>query len=89
MNHPNEEEISDWLITKLSEILKIKPDQIDVNEAFASYGLTSVNAVALTGDLEDWLGRPLTATLAYNYPNISALARHLADGVASKLRSAQ
>lgn len=87
MNKQSEDAITDWLITKLSEILKISPDQIDTNEPFASYGLTSVNAVALTGDLEDWLGRPLTASLAYDYPNISALARHLATDGASKSRS--
>ena len=84
MNNQSEDTIADWMITKLAEILKIKPDQIDVNEPFATYGLTSVKAVALTGDLEDWLGRPLTATLAYDYPNISALAHYLATEANSK-----
>lgn len=78
MNKPNANEITDWLVNKLSEILKIKPNEIDVREPFASYGLTSMAAVSLTGDLEDWLERPLTVTLAYNFPSIEALSGYLA-----------
>ncbi len=35
--------------------------------------------VGLIGDLETWLGRKLTATMAWDYPTILLLARHLAD----------
>jgi acyl carrier protein len=40
----------------------------------------SLEGVALVGALEEWLGRPLDATITWDYPTISALARHLADG---------
>ena len=51
---------------------------IDPREPFTYYGLDSVQAVGLTGDLEIWLGRRLSPTLAWDYPNIESLARHLA-----------
>ena len=48
-----------------------------------------MQAVGLAGELEDWLGRPLSPTLVYEHPTIEALARHLAgepDGAAAARR---
>lgn len=73
------EAIQDWLVFKLSELLEIDPDDIDIHQPFARYGLGSAEAVGLAGDLENWLKRRLSATLAWDYPNIEVLARHLAE----------
>ncbi|MGO4816259.1 acyl carrier protein [Cupriavidus sp. 2MCAB6] len=35
-------------------------------------------AVYLVAELEEWLGRELAPELAFEYPSIAALARHLA-----------
>ena len=59
--------------------LGIESHEIDVREPFASYGLGSTEAVSLSGELAEWLGRQLPAELAYEYPTIEALARHLAE----------
>ncbi len=76
-----QKEIEQWLIEKISVELKTPAANIDVTQPFARYGLDSVRATGLAGDLEDWLGRSLPATLAYDYPTIEALARYLAtDG---------
>ena len=74
---PTAEAISSWLVSKLSAELQIDPSEIDVSEPFTSYGISSVLAVSLSGDLEDWLGRPLSPTLVFDFPTIEALARHL------------
>lgn len=74
---PTAEAISSWLVTKLAEELQFDPSEIDVSEPFTSYGISSVLAVSLSGDLEDWLGRPLSPTLVFDFPTIEALARHL------------
>lgn len=68
-----------WLVSKLSEILQITPDSIDLREPFTSYGLGSLQAVSISGELGDWLGRKLSPTLVYDYPNVEAMARHLAE----------
>jgi acyl transferase domain-containing protein/acyl carrier protein len=70
--------IQGWLVARLSELLGIEPREIDVREPFASYGLGSTEMVMLSGELADWLGRSLSAELAYEYPTIETLARHLA-----------
>jgi acyl transferase domain-containing protein/acyl carrier protein len=75
---PSAHTIQDWLVTRLSGVLGVDPQEIDIREPFTSYGLTSVDAVGLSGDLEEWLGLQLSPTLAYEYPTIETLARHLA-----------
>ena len=73
----NTREIQDWLVEQLADLAHIDPGNIDIQEPFSSYGLTSSDVVILSGDLEELLGRRLSPTLAYEYPSISALAHHL------------
>jgi acyl carrier protein len=75
-----ETEIQDWLVSYLSELLEIDPEQIDINDSFASYGLDSSAAVGMVGDLSNWLARNLDAELIYRHPTIDNLARYLATG---------
>ncbi|OKH25124.1 beta-ketoacyl synthase, partial [Hydrococcus rivularis NIES-593] len=69
--------IQAWLVSNIAQRLGISPQEIDVREPFASYGLDSVQAVRLSAELEDWLGRKLSPTLAYDYPSIATLAAYL------------
>jgi len=82
---PTRGEIAAWLAAKVAGPLGLRPEEIDPREPLAGYGLGSIQAVALAGELEDWLGRPLPPTLAYEYPTIEELSRHLAgaDGSTS------
>lgn len=73
------EAIQVWLVSQIAERLKVHPSRIDVREPLAHYGMDSVQAVSIAGDLEAWLGRRLPPTLAYDYPTIHALAQYLAD----------
>lgn len=78
---PTETEIQAWLISYLAQLLEIHPDEVNINIAFERYGMDSLAAVSLTGDLKNWLNYELEATLVYTYPTIKALARHLATDV--------
>ncbi len=71
-------EVGGWLARRMATRLGVSPAEVDHRVTFASFGLGSLQAVALAGELETWLGRPLSPTLAYEYPTIEALARHLA-----------
>src|ERR1700690_4389039 len=71
------EVIEKWLIARLSNLLGVEPDEIDIREPFASYGMGSTEAVSLSGELADWLGRKVSADLAYEFPTIETLAGHL------------
>ncbi|WP_233220119.1 AMP-binding protein, partial [Pleurocapsa sp. CCALA 161] len=72
-------EIQNWLRENLAQRLGLPISQIDVKESFASTGLNSMAAVALSADLEDWLEIKLSPTIVYDYPNIVELAAYLAD----------
>jgi acyl carrier protein len=74
------EQIEDWLAKAVAKALNAKPEEIDVNVSFDRYGLDSAAAVAMAGDLGDWLGRDLPPTLLYDHPTIRALSAHLAQG---------
>ncbi len=78
------EESQDWLISKLSDLLGLDSSEIDVNEAFASFGIDSAQAVGICGDLEIWLGRRLPPTLLYDYPTIQLLSEHLTHPTGSE-----
>jgi len=68
-----------WLVERLAALTNVPPGHIDVDQPFADYGLTSMAAVSLSGDLEQWLDRSLPPTLAWDFPNVAALARYLSD----------
>jgi acyl carrier protein len=68
-----------WLVNQIAERLGIKPDEIDIHEDFADYGLNSIEAVNLSGDLENLLGRRLPPTILWDYPNIQELSQYLAQ----------
>ena len=52
-------------------------DEIDPTKEFGAMGLTSLLALELRNRLERALGRPLSATLAWNYPTVVTLSAHL------------
>ena len=54
-----------WLLVKCAEALGIPPESLDPSAPLSDYGLGSMQAVNLVGDLEEWLGRKLPATLLW------------------------
>jgi acyl transferase domain-containing protein/acyl carrier protein len=72
-------EIQAWLVARIAGLLEIPPGTIDINEPFDHYGVSSLEIVALSGDLEEWLGRRLPPSLIYDHPTIMKLSRHLAE----------
>ncbi|MEO8520104.1 MAG: beta-ketoacyl synthase N-terminal-like domain-containing protein [Acidobacteriota bacterium] len=67
------------IVRGLCEAVGSTPDQIDSQAPFASYGLGSRDAVVLSGDLEEWLGQPVSPTVFYDHPTLDALVAHLAS----------
>ncbi|NBD34623.1 MAG: hypothetical protein GVY30_01335, partial [Chloroflexi bacterium] len=73
--------IAAWLQAYFAARTGAAPETISVTEPFARYGLSSLDALSLMRDLEVWLGRSLLPTLAWNYPTIEQLSRHLAGNL--------
>jgi phthiocerol/phenolphthiocerol synthesis type-I polyketide synthase D len=62
----------------ITENCDIPQEDLDDARPLAEYGLTSRDAVALTGYLEQAVGRPLPATLLWENPTVERLAHFLA-----------
>jgi len=74
---PTEEAIRTWLITNIASVVNMDPSSIDVRQTFDNYGLDSLQAVSLSGDLETWLNREISPTVVWDYPTVEQLAQHL------------
>lgn len=72
------DEIEAWLVAHVAEAAGIAAEEVDVQETFDSFGLSSREAVTMSGDLEEWLGVRLPPTLVYQYPTVQKLAEYLA-----------
>jgi acyl-CoA synthetase (AMP-forming)/AMP-acid ligase II/3-oxoacyl-(acyl-carrier-protein) synthase/acyl carrier protein len=72
-----EDDLTSWLLARVSLLSGIAADKLDPHEPFSSYGLASSDAIALSGELQERLGRMLPPTLVYDYPSVALVARHL------------
>ncbi|MFI1917565.1 type I polyketide synthase [Nocardia sp. NPDC020380] len=77
------DEISDFLVRNLAELLDTGTTEIALTEPFANFGLTSAVAVVLVGRMSTWLGRSLPPDLPWQYPTVRAMADGLAGETAA------
>jgi acyl carrier protein len=77
------QEISDFCVNQLAEILRIPKEQVDVNAKFARLGLDSAMTVYLLMELEDRLNLELSPETFYDYPTVDALSAYITEKVAS------
>ncbi|MCW7540235.1 SDR family NAD(P)-dependent oxidoreductase [Aquabacterium sp. A7-Y] len=70
-------ELADWLVQALADTVGAAPQEIDPAVPFARYGLSSSQAIVLSGELERRLGRPCPPTLFWDHPSVGRLAAYL------------
>ncbi|AJE80627.1 MULTISPECIES: acyl carrier protein [Streptomyces] len=66
-----------WLAHRLSVYLERPPVRIDPTVPLVEYGLDSVGALSLCGDIEDDFGLAVDPRLARELPTVTALAGYL------------
>ena len=72
-------EIRDWLQQRISAQLNVPKEQVRASIPFLELGMGSLDAMEVATDLQAWLGRELSPTAIYNYPNVDSLARWLSN----------
>ncbi len=75
----NQTIIQNWLVNQLAEQLSLDASKIDVTEPLTRYGLDSIDAVTMVGDIEDILDEELPSTLFWDYPTVEKSAQFLAE----------
>jgi acyl carrier protein len=78
---PDSDQIQQWLVSNIAQTIEVNPLELDVREPFTSFGLTSLDELGLSGDLENWLGIKIPPTITWDYPTIVSLSVYLADKV--------
>lgn len=83
-NHPKNEyqkftheQICQWMVSHLSQVLNIDAKQVDLTLEFDDYGLDSRDAVGMIGELSEWLERDLDLNLIYEHPSIDELSTYI------------
>lgn len=73
-----EQQIRAAIRASLASALSVPEATLDDERDFDAYGLPSLEAVELAGELEDFLGREIDAQIIFEHPSVAQLARHLA-----------
>ncbi|WP_220446701.1 acyl carrier protein [Nonomuraea deserti] len=73
------DDLHKWLTHLVASYLEKDPDEISGSVSLATYGLDSVYAFVMCGDIEDHLDVRLEPTVAWDYETIDALADHLSS----------
>ncbi|WKD58278.1 Phthiocerol/phenolphthiocerol synthesis polyketide synthase type I PpsA [Corynebacterium capitovis DSM 44611] len=73
----NENELSEWLRKWVADTTGVEIGEVDPAKPLELFGLSSRDAVVLSGELESLLGRRIDPSVAYQYPTIEAIASAL------------
>jgi acyl carrier protein len=71
--------VQNWLVKQLADQLSLDAKSIDVTEPLTRYGLDSIDAVTMVGDLEDWVGEELPSTLFWDHATIEKASLFLVE----------
>ena len=67
--------MADWLVARAG----VSPGDVDFEKPFAEYGLDSMTAVEMSGEIEDWSGVELNPVVAWNHPTVTRLSAFIVD----------
>lgn len=65
----------------VANALEVGPEKVDPRQELATLGFDSVMSMELKAGLESGLGIGLGSTLAFDYPTVDAITRHLLEDV--------
>ncbi|WP_370331363.1 acyltransferase domain-containing protein [Mycolicibacterium hippocampi] len=76
----DEDSLRHWLVDYLVTNIGCSPDEIDLDAPLNDLAVGSSDAVVLTGELSELLGRTVSPVEFWQYPTINALAKFLTGG---------
>ena len=76
-------EIANWLTHQIADYLSMKPADVEPDVPLAEYGLDSVFALGICGDIEDRFDIQVEPTLAWDYPTVGLIAEFVHGEIAA------
>jgi acyl carrier protein len=80
----NTEAIEAWLLEQIATYLRTATAEVKATVPLAEYGMDSIFALALCGDIEEHFGLVVEPTLAWDYPTVAQIAVFLNSELAGK-----
>jgi acyl carrier protein len=74
-----QQEISDYCVSSLANVLRIAKDRVKTDTKFSRLGLDSAMIVYVMLEIEEKLGLELSTDDFYDYPTVDELSRYLAQ----------
>jgi acyl carrier protein len=74
--------LEQWLTDRVAFHLHRSTEEIDPTTPLADYGIDSVAAIGICGEIEERHRLPVSPTVAYDFPTVRALSVHLAERLA-------
>jgi acyl carrier protein len=71
------EGLAGWLTDRVASYTRLSADEIDRTAPLTDYGLDSVAALSLCGDIEDEFDLIVEPTVAWDHPTVEALVAYL------------
>src|SRR3954471_20018189 len=78
----DEDAVRHWLVDYLVTTIGCSPEEVDVDAPLSDLSVSSSDAVVLSGELSELLGRSISPVEFWQYPTINALSRFLSGGEA-------
>jgi acyl-CoA synthetase (AMP-forming)/AMP-acid ligase II/acyl carrier protein len=75
------EKIADWISRWMIARGGVDPSEVELEKPLMDYGLDSMMAIELSGEIEHWAGVSLNPMAAWDYPTIAQLAAYVAAEV--------
>lgn len=75
----DEATIRQWIVDYLVDVLDLEKEAVGATTRFDHLGVDSTTAVAMSGDLSEWLGKELAPTLLYDHPTVDELVSQLSQ----------
>lgn len=80
--HGTASDLEPWLTGRVAFHLRRTAEEIDPDTPLADYGIDSVAAISICGEIEERHRIPVSPTIAYDFPTVHAIAAHLAERLA-------
>jgi thioesterase domain-containing protein len=77
-----------WLVSRAASELGISEAEIDTEAQLMTLGVDSMTLIGMAAELAELIGEDLSADIVWDYPSISALARHLGSRARSGISAA-
>lgn len=77
------DDLRQWVLARVAYYIEGEPENIDPDAKLVGYGLDSVYALTLCGDIEDEYGLVVDPTLAWDYPTVNAIVGYLGEQLAA------